>query len=71
MIAYVPSGLGKIKFFIAYRNKKKISEADISMVFSRSQVKNVPAILLSNGELTKKAKEHLEKDFRSVTFHKV
>ncbi len=71
MIAYVPSGLGKIKFFIAYRNKKKISEADISMVFSRSQVKNVPAILLSNGELTKKAKEYLEKDFRSVTFHRV
>ncbi len=71
MIAYVPSGLGKIKFFIAYRNKKKIGEADISMIFSRSQVKNIPAILLSTGELTKKAKEYLEKDFRSVTFHKV
>ncbi len=70
-IAYVPSQFGKIRFFIAYRSKKKLNEADVGMVYSKSQAKNMPAILIGNGELTKKAREYLDKELRSVTFYKI
>ncbi len=71
IIAYVPSELGKIKFFIAYRSKRKINDADVGLIFSKAQVKNIPAILLSNGELTKKAREYLDRDFRNITFFSI
>jgi len=71
MVAYVPSELGKLKYFIAFRNKKRISDTDLSAIYGRAQVKGVHAILLSNGELTKKAKQQLLNDYKTITHQKL
>lgn len=55
----VPSSLGKLKYFCKAKNKKKINDADLSSAFVKGQMHKLPVILISPGELTKKAQEVL------------
>ncbi|MBD3318576.1 hypothetical protein GF342_01570 [Candidatus Woesearchaeota archaeon] len=63
----VPSPVGRLTFFTLAKNKKKVSDADISTAFVNGQVHKLPVIMLSPGELTKKARELL-KNLKGVTF---
>ncbi len=66
----VPAAIGSLKFFIKVKNKKTISEADLSLAYNEAQSINLPILFLSNGELSKKAKEYLEKNLRGqLTFN--
>ncbi len=66
----VPAAIGSLKFFIKVKNKKTISEADLSLAYNEAQNINLPILFLSNGELSKKAKEYLEKNLRGqLTFN--
>lgn len=69
-IVEIPSNLGKLKYFVKVRNKKKIGEGDLSLAYSQAQMKNLPLLFLTSGELTKKAKEHLEKNLSGAVFKK-
>ncbi|QQG39077.1 MAG: hypothetical protein HYS32_01300 [Candidatus Woesearchaeota archaeon] len=69
-VVEIPSSLGNLKYFVKVRNKKKISDADLSLAFSQAQQENLPMIFLTNGEITKKAKEILEKNLKGVVFKK-
>src|SRR3989344_504263 len=61
-ICNVPSGVGKVRFFLKIKNKKKISDNDILLAHSQAQLKRLPLLFLSNGELTKKGREYLNKN---------
>lgn len=61
-ICNVPSGVGKVRFFLKIKNKKKISDNDILLAHSQAQLKGLPLLFLSNGELTKKGREYLNKN---------
>ncbi|MAG45227.1 MAG: hypothetical protein CMH63_00435 [Nanoarchaeota archaeon] len=61
--------IGKNLFFLKYRNKKKISEADLSLALH--EAKNLPLIFVTNGSLTKKAKEMMNKEFRGMMFKQI
>lgn len=72
MIVKVPSNLGDIEFMLIAKNKKSISETDLALAHNKSQMKKLPAIFLSTGELTKKAKSYLEKNLKGyITFRKI
>ncbi len=63
LIANVPSNLGLIKFFIVAKDKKRISDSDLSLIHNKAQLKKLPLILVSNGELTKQAKEYIQNNY--------
>ncbi len=67
----VPSAVGKITYHCIAKNKAKFNEKDLSYVHVNGQAKKLPVLLLITGELTKKAKDMLEKEFRSITVKKI
>ncbi len=64
LLVKIPSPVGPLDFFLIAKNKKKISNADLSLSFQKGQAKKLPVLFLSNGELTKKAKEYHEKNLK-------
>ncbi len=64
LILLVPSAVGQIEYYCRAKNKKSISDADISAAYVQGQLKKLPAMLLTTGDVTKKAKELLSKDIK-------
>ncbi len=62
----VPSNVGNLDYYCKTKNKKKINDADLSSAFAQGQLRKLPVILLTNGDLTKRAKEMLQKDFKGM-----
>lgn len=67
----IPSTVGTLTYFCKARNKKKISDGDLSSVYIQAQSKKMPVLFLTPGDLTKKAKELLEKEFRNMSVKKI
>ena len=59
LIVKISSTLGDLKFLIKAVNKKTITEKDIIFAHNKGNLKKLPAILLSNGKLTKKAEKYI------------
>ncbi|PIN86457.1 hypothetical protein COV19_04870 [Candidatus Woesearchaeota archaeon CG10_big_fil_rev_8_21_14_0_10_44_13] len=67
----IPSTVGVLTYFCKAKNKKKINDGDLSSLFVQSQSKKMPVLFLTTGELTKKAKELLEKEFRNISVQQI
>jgi len=68
----VNTQLGPLEFFICAKNKKKITETDLTMAHQKAQSKKMPSLFLTQGELTKKAREHLQKILKGcLIFRKI
>ncbi len=75
VLTTVSASFGTAHYLTIFLDKKKLNEGDISMVYARGHKKRAPVLLLSTGELTKKAEKYLEdykgniiyrKDFLSI-----
>ncbi len=62
LICDVASQIGKVRFFVKVKNKRKISDNDFLLAHSQARLKGLPLLYLSNGELSKKGKEYSEKN---------
>jgi hypothetical protein len=62
----VPSPVGSIKYYCKAKDKKLCTDGDISSAYVQGQAKKLPVLFLSNGGLTKKATEMLEREFSSI-----
>ena len=67
----IQTTIGNLKYFCKSKNKKKISDADLSSAVIQSQSKNLPLLFLTNGILTKKAQEMLNNEFKNITFKRI
>ncbi len=67
----LPSQLGNIKFYCKAKSKKRSGDADLSSAFMQGQFKKLPVLYLSDGELTKKAKEMLDSQFAGITVRRM
>lgn len=70
-IIRIDSDLGKINFFLLAKEKKKVTENDLTIALQKAQSIKMPAFLISSGELDKKAKEYLEKYNSLIRFQKI
>src|SRR3989344_3852489 len=59
----IPSSVGKVKFFVKYRNKKVITDAYLVLAHNDAQLRKLPLLFLSSGDLNKKAIEYASKHF--------
>ena len=62
-IVEIPSHVGDVRFFLSAKDKKKINDADLSLCHNKSQLKKLPLMILTNGELTKQAKEYINNNY--------
>ncbi|MCM2324969.1 MAG: hypothetical protein NDI94_00760 [Candidatus Woesearchaeota archaeon] len=70
-IVKAPSIAGKTYFFVKARDKKKTSDKDLSLMYIQGQTKKLPVLFMTTGDLTKKAYEMLDAEFRSISVLKI
>lgn len=63
LVIRIPSQVGSLKYYCKAKSKKRVSDSDLSAAFAKGQLKKLPVLFLTDGELTKKGKESLERDF--------
>jgi len=63
------SQLGKMNMLCIAKNKKSITESDLSMAFQKSTEYKMPVLLIAPGELSKKAVEKLQ-ELKNLVFFK-
>lgn len=66
----VPSSIGLLPMLVIGKNKKKIGDSDIVLAHQQGQARKLPTIFLTTGELTKKAKTHIEKNLKGYMVFK-
>lgn len=57
LIVEIPSPVGKLTYYCKARSKKKLTDADVSSAYVTGQIKKLPTIFITDGELNKKAQE--------------
>ncbi len=66
-IIQIPSAVGNIIYFCKAKNKQKITDSDLSLLFVQAQMKKMPILLMTTGTVTKKAQDLLTKEFKNIT----
>lgn len=66
----VPSAIGVSEFFCRAKNKKRVNDGDLSTAFVTGQIKKVPVLFISHGDLTKKAQGMIDNEFKNQVFFK-
>lgn len=70
-VVRVDSDLGKIELLCIAKDKKGISENDLTLALEKARGKKRPAFFVTNGEINKKAKEYLENWQNMIRFRKI
>ncbi|MFH1332346.1 MAG: hypothetical protein ABIH63_03625 [archaeon] len=71
-VVNVPSSVGPLRFFVVAKNKKTINDADLSVAYSQSQLKKLPVLFLSSGEISKRASSYLDANLKGyLSFKKI
>ncbi len=67
----IPSVMGNLQYYCKAKNKKRISDSDLSNAYVKGQFKKLPVIVLSPGELSAKAQEMINKELNNLTFKQI
>lgn len=62
---------GRQEMMLIAKDKKSITDVDLALALQKAQAEKMPALVLSSGELNKKAKEYLKDWGNLVKFEKV
>ena len=63
--------LGNVKYFCKAKNKKNISEGDLSTALVNAQSKGLPLLFITNGKTSKKSQEKLKTDFKNIVYREL
>ncbi|MBN1793097.1 hypothetical protein JW826_05425 [Candidatus Woesearchaeota archaeon] len=67
----VPTRLGSQEYFCKAKSKKRVNDGDLSSAYIQGQNTKLPILFLTPGELTKKAKDMLDKEFKGMTVKRI
>ena len=70
-IIELQTSIGNARYFCKVKNKAKINESDLSTALLNAQSKGLPLLFLSNGEISKKAKEMLGNELRNIIYKEI
>lgn len=71
LVLRVPSSLGRITYFAKAKTKKKSNDGDVATALLGGQMRRLPALYLTTGEVTKKAKEMTKKELKGVIIKEI
>lgn len=69
-IVEINSCVGPLVYYCNAKDKKRVSEADLSNAFVQGQLLKLPVLFVTNGGLTKQA-EKISKDFKGIAVRKI
>lgn len=67
----IDSLFGKQEYLLIAREKKKITEEDLTIALHKAQLEKMPALLMSTGDIDKKSIEHAKTWRNLVKFEKI
>jgi hypothetical protein len=67
----LPSAVGELSYFCVAKSKKRLSDGDLSSAYINAQSRKLPVLFLTKGELTKKAQDMLEREFKGMKITKI
>lgn len=70
-IVEIPSVVGNLQYYCKAKNKKWVSDSDLSNAYVKGQLKRLPVLFASPGDLSSKAQELIGKELSNLTFKKV
>ena len=70
-IVELPSIVGNLQYYCNARNKKKMNDSDLSHAYVKGQLKRLPVLVLSPGDLSAKAQEMIVRELNNLTFKKI
>lgn len=62
---------GEQEFYLMFKDKKKVNQNDLTIAVQQAQTVKMPAIILSTGDLDKKASEYLAEWKNMIKFEKL
>jgi hypothetical protein len=62
----LPSNVGHLNYYCKAKSKAKINDGDLSTAFVHGQIKKLPILFLTVGDLTKRAEDLLNKEFKNM-----
>ena len=65
-IVEIPSPVGVVEYYCKIKSKKKCNDGDLATAYVNAQMKNLPALFITTGEVTKKAQEMLKTKFKNM-----
>ena len=70
LVVEIPSVVGSLQYYCKAKNKKRISDSDLSSAYVKGQLRKLPVLFISTGELSDKAEELLSKEL-NLKFKKI
>ena len=67
----VPSPVGELTYYCKAKSKQKLGDSDVSAAFVQGQLRKLPVLLISPGELAKKAQDLVQHDLHGLTFKRM
>jgi len=67
----IPSNVGILNYYCKAKAKAKIADSDLSTAFVYGQMKKLPILFLTSGDMNKKAEELLTKEFKNMFYKKI
>jgi hypothetical protein len=71
MVIKIPSAAGKLTYYCRARNIKKTNHGHLSTAYVEGQNRKLPILYITTGQLTKRAQEMLEKEFKNITVKQI
>lgn len=65
-IITIPTVVGGVQYYCRARSKKRSNESDLAVAYVVGESKKLPVLFLTDGEVTKKALENVEKLFKNL-----
>ena len=69
-IVEIPSVVGNLQYYCKAKNKKRVSDSDLSSAYVKGQLRKLPVLFISTGELSTKAESMLTKEL-NLAFKKI
>ncbi|RME52418.1 hypothetical protein D6783_04835 [Candidatus Woesearchaeota archaeon] len=67
LVITIPTTIGRQEFFCKAKNKKRSNEGDLSAALLQGQLRKLPVIYLTTGDVTKKALEKISHELKGIT----
>lgn len=63
--------MGRAEYFCKAKSKKKSNDGDLSTAYVQGQTRRIPTVYLTTGEVAKKAKEKISKEYKGMLIKEI
>lgn len=67
----IPSPVGNMQYFCKARNKKRCNDGDLSSAHIKGQSLKLPVMFITTGEVTNKAEDMMDEEFKGMMLKKI